>query len=339
VSSPSITLAEAAKLVSGVLSGGDEQQRITGVQTLENAQSFQASFLANTKYKHALETTKAGLVLLGLDAEIAEDASFAAIRLKNPYMGFALLQRFFSPQPIANGVIHPTASIDATATVAAGVQIDAHVCVGVNVVVGKGSIIGAGTVLAEGSRIGEDCLIHPRVVIEHGVSLGNRVIVQSGAVIGSDGFGFAWTGTEFMKIPQVGAVVIEDDVEIGANTCIDRGAIEDTIIRRGAKIDNLVQIGHNVVVGELTVMAGQTGISGSTTIGKGCQFGGQSGAAGHLNIADGVVVSAKAGVIGDVKTPGMVSGFPAVPHRQWLRSAGLFDRLPEIWNKIKHLGE
>jgi len=339
VASPSITLADAAKLVSGDLYVGDESKSITGVQTLEKAQSFQASFLSNLKYKHALDITKAGLVLLSPEVEVPEHAGFAVIRLKNPYMGFALLQRYFSPQPISNAIVHATAAIDETAQIAPDVQIDAHVCIGAKVVVGKGSIIGAGTVLAEGSRIGDDCLLHPRVVIEHGVCLGNRVIVQAGAVIGSDGFGFAWTGSEYLKIPQVGAVVIGDDVEIGANTCIDRGAIEDTIIRRGAKMDNLVQIGHNVVVGELTVMAGQTGISGSTTIGRGCQFGGQSGAAGHLNIADGVVVSAKAGVIGDVKIPGMVSGFPAVPHRHWLRSAGLFDRLPEIWNKIKHLGE
>lgn len=334
---PTLTLAEAAELVSGVLSAEDEGFTISGVQTLEKAQRSQASFLSNVKYKSALATTRAGLVLLSHDAQVPDHAEFAVIRLQNPYIGFALLQRFFSPQSLSNGIIHPTAAIDTSAKIAPGAQIDAHVCIGKHVIVGKGCIIGAGTVLADGAQLGEDCLIHPRVVIEHGVSLGNRVIVQAGAIIGSDGFGFAWTGREFLKIPQVGSVMIEDDVEIGANSCIDRGAIDDTMIGRGVKIDNLVQIGHNVIVGELSVMAGQVGISGSTTIGKGCQFGGQSGAAGHLHIADGVVVSAKAGVIGDIKVAGMVSGFPAVPHRKWLRSAGIFDRLPEIWKKIRDL--
>jgi UDP-3-O-[3-hydroxymyristoyl] glucosamine N-acyltransferase len=156
-------------------------------------------------------------------------------------------------------------------------------------------------------------------------------------VLGSDGFGFAWTGKEFLKIPQVGRVVVEDDVEIGANTCVDRGAIEDTVIKTGAKLDNLIQVAHNVEIGELTVMAGQSGVAGSTIIGKGCQVGAQSGVAGHLKLVDGAIVGAKAGVIGDIKEPGMVSGFPAVPHRKWLRSAGMFDRLPEIWKKIKKL--
>lgn len=336
--SPCLTLSEAATLVSGSLSSDDSQMLISGVQTLESASPQQAAFLANMKYKHDLLSTKAGVVLISEEVVLPEGLKIALIRLKNPYVGFALLQRFFAPDPQSSGMIHPSAVIDPSAHVAADVQVDALVVIGANAQIGSGSIIGAGCMIGEDVRIGEHCLLHPRVVLERSVALGNRVIVQAGAVVGADGFGFAWTGSEFLKIPQTGSVVIGDDVEIGANTCIDRGAIENTIIKRGVKLDNMVQIGHNVVIGEHVVMAGQVGISGSTIIGRGCQFGGQSGVAGHLHLADGTVVSAKAGVIGNTKQSGMVSGFPAVPHRQWLRASGIFDRLPEIWNKIKRLG-
>jgi len=200
-------------------------------------------------------------------------------------------------------------------------------------------MIGAGCVLEDDVFIGEGCLIHPRVTLARGSQLGDRVIIQSGAVIGSDGFGFAWTGDAFLKIPQVGKVIIEDDVEIGANTCIDRGAIDDTVIKAGAKLDNLIQVAHNVEIGYKTVIAGQAGIAGSTVIGNGCQMGAQSGVAGHLKLIDGTIVGAKAGVIGDTKQAGMISGFPAVPHRQWLRASGMFDRLPEIWKKIRKLSD
>lgn len=332
-----LTIAEVAELVSGEVLLGDSGLRLNGIQTLAKANSNEVSFLSNMKYKAGLGHTKAGLVLLALDIEVPETSSFAVIRLKNPYVGFALLQNFFYPAPVSTGIEHSSAVIDASATIAGNVQVDAHASIGKSVNIGAGSIIGAGCVLSEGVSVGEGCLLHARVVLEKGTQLGHRVIIQSGSVLGSDGFGFAWTGTEYLKIPQVGNVVIEDDVEIGANTCIDRGAIEDTIIRKGAKLDNLVQIGHNVEVGVNTVMAGQTGISGSTVIGAGCQFGGQSGTAGHLHIVDGAIVGAKAGVIGDITKAGMVSGFPAVPHRHWLKATALFDRLPTIWNKIKRL--
>jgi len=337
VSIEPLTLAEIANFLDGELNCNDSSKLITGVQTLAKAKGNQASFLSNMKYKNDLQHTQAGLVLLSLDAELPEKTSFPTLRLDNPYVGFTKLQHYFHPAPVATGVVHESASIHASAKLASQVQVDAFVSIAEGVSVGSGSIIGAGCVLEQGVTIGENCLLHPRVVLAQGTQLGDRVIIQAGAVVGSDGFGFAWTGSEYLKIPQVGYVVIEDDVEIGANTCIDRGAIGNTVIKKGVKLDNLIQLAHNVEVGEHTVIAGQAGFAGSTVIGKGCQFGAQSGVAGHLTLVDGTIVGAKAGVIGDIKEKGMVSGFPAVPHRHWLKASALFDRLPAIWNKIKRL--
>lgn len=333
-----LTLRQIAELLDGELLGGDPSVVITGVQTLVKAKPSLASFLTNMKYKHDLNTTQAGLVLMSQNMNLPEQASFAVIRLANPYAGFTRLQRYFHPAPVSTGQIHDSAVVHQDAKLGENVQLGAHVSIAAGVSVGAGCIIGAGCVLEQGVTLGEHCLLHPNVVLAQGTQLGDRVIIQAGAVIGSDGFGFAWTGSEYLKIPQVGVVVIEDDVEIGANTCIDRGAIGNTVIKQGAKLDNLIQLAHNVEVGEHTVIAGQAGFAGSTVIGKGCQFGAQSGVAGHLTLVDGSIVGAKAGVIGDIKEKGMVSGFPAVPHRHWLKASALFDRLPAIWNKIKRLG-
>jgi UDP-3-O-[3-hydroxymyristoyl] glucosamine N-acyltransferase len=164
------------------------------------------------------------------------------------------------------------------------------------------------------------------------------VIIQSGAVIGSDGFGYAWTGREHLKIPQAGRVILEEDVEIGANTCIDRGAIGDTVIRRGVKLDNLIQIGHNVEIGAFSIMASQVGISGSTTVGQGCQFGGQVGTAGHIQIGDGCKIAAKSGVAGNLEAGGTYAGIPVMPHRVWLKVSAMLPRLPALWSKLSALG-
>jgi len=332
-----LSITDIKNLVSGSLERGDGKQLIAGVGTLAQATGEQASFLSNVKYKAELETSQAGLVLLSQGCAYAENTGFAVIRVANPYVAFTLLQQYFHPQPISTSLLHSSAAIHASASIAADVQIDAHVSIAEGVVIGEGSIIGAGCVLAAGVEVGECCLLHPRVVLESQTKLGNRVIIQSGAVLGSDGFGFAWDGQKYLKIPQVGRVIVENDVEIGANTCVDRGAIDDTVIRQGAKLDNLIQLAHNVEVGENTVIAGQAGIAGSTVMGKNCQLGAQSGVAGHLKLVDDSIVGAKAGVIGDLKQAGMVSGFPAVPHRHWLKASALFDKLPAIWKKIKHL--
>ncbi|MDQ6967539.1 MAG: UDP-3-O-(3-hydroxymyristoyl)glucosamine N-acyltransferase, partial [Mariprofundaceae bacterium] len=198
-------------------------------------------------------------------------------------------------------------------------------------------VIAAGCLIAQGVHIGKDCLLHMGVKVLAESQLHDRVILQAGAVIGSDGFGYAWNGKEHLKIPQVGRVVLHDDVEIGANTCIDRGALGDTVIQKGVKLDNLIQIGHNVEIGALTVMASQAGIAGSTTVGKGCQIGGQAAAAGHLNIGDGCQLAARTGVISSLDAGGVYAGMPAMPHRAWLKTSALIIRLPEIWKKIKSM--
>ncbi|MDQ6963779.1 MAG: UDP-3-O-(3-hydroxymyristoyl)glucosamine N-acyltransferase, partial [Mariprofundales bacterium] len=261
---------------------------------------------------------RAGLLLV-TESEEFSGRTPPLLRLVDPYLAFARLQRHFFPQPAPSGQRHATAVVDESATVADDVDIAARCVVGAGVVIGSGSRLDVGVILEERVVIGSDCHLHSGVVIAHDCRLCDRVVVQSGATIGSDGFGYAWDGSSHLKIPQVGAVVLEDGVEVGANSCIDRGALGDTVVGAGTKIDNLVQIGHNVQIGEGSIVVSQVGISGSTTVGRGCQIGGQAGLAGHLNIGDGVRLAAKSGVIGDIVSGQTYAGLPAMPHRAWLK--------------------
>lgn len=328
----SITLAEAAGIVGGELGGPARElseHTISGVNTLADASASEISFLANQRYKGELESTGAAAVLLSENQPVPD--SLPVIHVRDPYLAFAKLQRFFYPRSIAKGVRHASAVIDATAQLADDVDVGANAVIGANVVIGAGTIIGPGVVIGDNARIGSICVFGANSVVEHDCILGNSVRLQPGAVVGADGFGYAWSGERFLKIPQVGRVVIGDDVELGANTTIDRGAIGDTVIECGVKLDNMVQIAHNVHVGAFTVMASQVGISGSTKIGKGCQFGGQSGSAGHLEIGDGCKLAGKSGVIGDLEAGGVYAGTPAIPHRMWLKISALMMKLPEMW--------
>lgn len=327
-------LRELAGLLGGTLEGGSPEAEITGVNTLLNAKEGEASFLANMKYRGDVDSSRAGVILVGKDF-LSVSGDKALIRVADPYIAFARLQRHFHPSRQSSGVRHPSAAIDASAILASDVDVGANAVIGSGVTVEAGSIIGAGCVIEDGAVIGTNCLLHSRSVVAHGCVLGNHVILQAGAVIGSDGFGYAWTGNEHMKIPQTGRVVLEDGVEIGANSCIDRGALGDTIIRQGVKLDNLIQIGHNVEVGAYSIMASQVGISGSTEIGAGCQIGGQVGMAGHLKVGDGVQLAAKSGVIGDLEAGGSYAGFPAIPHRTWLKMSVAMNRLPELLKLLK----
>lgn len=308
----------------------------TGLNTLSDASSSEISFLANAKYKADLATTDAGLVLVSkalYEAEQGEQKDWLAA--EDAYLAFAQIQRKFYPSASGTGIRHPSAVIADDAMIADDVDIAANTVLGAGSQVGEGSIIQAGVVIGKDVRIGEHCYLHPNVVVADGCVLHNRVILQAGVVVGSDGFGYAWTGQEHCKIPQVGKVILEDDVELGANTCIDRGALGDTIIRQGVKLDNLIQIGHNVELGAMCIMASQVGISGSTTFGKGCQVGGQAGVAGHVHVGDGVQIAAKTGVMSDLQSGGVYAGMPAMPHRTWLKVSALIQRLPEIWKKIR----
>ncbi len=328
-------LCELAGILDAVLENGSDGQIVTGINTLQDATATDVSFLANMRYKEALLTTRAAAVLVASDYADVDGVKTALIRVADPYLAFATLQRHFHPDPVSSGVRHPSASIDPTATLAEDVDVGAQSVIGRGVVVGSGTVIDAGCIVEDHAVIGEMCRLHARSIVCRDSLIGNRVILQAGAVIGSDGFGYAWTGSEHMKIPQTGRAVLEDDVEIGANTTIDRGALGDTIIRRGVKLDNQIQIGHNVEVGAYSIMASQVGISGSTKVGTGCQIGGQVGVAGHLNIGDGVQLAAKSGVIGDLKAGQAYAGFPAIPHRSWLKMSALMGKLPEMWKLLK----
>lgn len=324
-----LTLQEVAELLAGDLENAtDPTIRIHGVNTLQDASEGEVAFLANAKYRTDLAGTAATAVLIGRHEAVADSQS--AIRVDDPYLAFATLQRRFHPAARPSGQRHATAVIAGTARLADDVDVGACAVIGDGVRIGSGSIIGAGCIIGDEVSIGESCLLHPRSVVEERCVLKNRVILQAGAVIGSDGFGYAWSGREHLKIPQVGKVVLEDDVEIGANTCIDRGAIGDTVIGTGVKLDNLIQIGHNVQVGAYSIMASQVGISGSTQIGRGCQIGGQVGTAGHLHIGDGCKLAARTGVMGDLEPGGVYAGMPAMPHRLWLRVSALLMKLPDI---------
>ncbi|MDQ6996766.1 MAG: UDP-3-O-(3-hydroxymyristoyl)glucosamine N-acyltransferase [Mariprofundus sp.] len=334
-----VSLLDIAGIVNGTVEGIAEEDlpniRISGVNTLSEAGDTEISFLANPCYKHALSNTAAAAVLLAANAAAPDHCG--VIRVADPYLAFALLQRFFHPQPIASGQRHCSAVIDPSALLADDVELGAHAVIGAHVHIGVGSMIGAGCVIGENVRIGERCLLHANVVVREDCVIGNDVILQPGAVIGSDGFGYAWSGSQHLKIPQAGRVVLEDDVEIGANTCIDRGAIDDTVIERGVKLDNQIQVAHNVRIGAYSIMASQVGISGSTVIGKGCQFGGQAGLAGHIKVGDGVKLAAKSGVMSDLVAGGTYAGAPAMPQRLWLKVSALTLKLPELWktrNKI-----
>jgi len=333
------TLDKLVKLVEGEVSGVQNDIILVGLNTLAKAGKDEISFLSNQSYKDDLLSTQAVVVLVAQD--FTEDTSLncVLIRVKDPYLAFAKVQRYFYPQSKSSGVRHVSAVIDSSADIAADVDIGACCVIDAEVVIASGTRLEAGCLIAKGAQIGSDCLLHPGAKVAESCVLGDRVILQAGAVIGSDGFGYAWSGQEHLKIPQVGRVILHDDVEIGANTCIDRGALDDTVIYQGVKLDNLVQIAHNVEIGALTVMAAQVGISGSTRIGKGCQFGGQAASAGHLTIGDGCKLAGKSGVISDLQAGGTYAGFPAMPHRSWLRINAILTHLPEIWKKVKKLSK
>jgi len=326
-----------ADLVGGSLQGVSGNKLVSSLNTLKQAKQDELSFLSNKHYKGDLAATQALAVFMtkSLFDELMPECG--VIIVKDSYLAFAQAQCYFYPQAQSHSVRHASASIDASAMIAADVDIGACSVIEAGVKIASGTRIAAGCLIGKGVHIGRDCLLHAGVKVLAGSQLHDRVILQAGVVIGSDGFGYAWSGKEHLKIPQVGGVILHDDVEIGANTCIDRGALGDTVIHQGVKLDNLIQIGHNVEVGALTVMASQVGISGSTMIGKGCQIGGQAGTAGHLKVGDGCQLAARTGVVSDLEAGGVYAGMPAIPHRTWLKVSALMARLPEIWKKTKNI--
>lgn len=331
-----------ASTIAGFLNGVIEGNPDTVVHTvakIEEGKPGTLSFLANPKYEPYLYTTRASIVLVNKDFVPSEKVNTTLIRVDNAYEAFAsLLKLVEQKRPVRAGV-HPSAIVEPSSTTGEEVFIGPFVYIGENCTIGDGCIIYPHVYIGDNTTIGKKSIIYPGVKIYHECIIGNNCIIHAGTVIGSDGFGFApQSDNEFVKIPQIGNVIIEDNVEIGANCAIDRATIGSTIIRKGVKLDNLVQIGHNVEIGENTVMAGQTGIAGSTKIGRNCMFAGQVGIAGHLKIADGTKIGAQSGIPGDVKKENSVLlGYPAFEHKDFLRSSVIFRKLPEMKSKIDEI--
>jgi UDP-3-O-[3-hydroxymyristoyl] glucosamine N-acyltransferase len=313
---------------------GEVASPLTGVATLDSAGPGHLTFLANPKYRSRLATTRAGAVIVSPADRAA--APGPCIVAANPYAYYARAVSLFHPARAPRPGIHPSAIVDPAARVDGSAEVGPRAVIGAGAVVAAGAVIGAGSVLGENVRIGEGTRLHANVTLYDGCSLGARCIVHSGAVIGADGFGQAPDGGKWVKIPQVGAVRIGDDVEVGANTTIDRGALDDTVIEDGVKIDNQVQVGHNVRIGAHTVIAGCVGIAGSTNIGRHCMIGGAAGFTGHLSVCDGVVVSAMTLVTKSITAPGTyTSGSPMMPHADWLRNTAHLRRLDALAGKLR----
>ncbi len=331
-----------AAALAGFLKGeiiGDPETKVNTVAKIEEGHPGALSFLANPKYEHYLYTTESSIVLVNNSFVPSASVKATLIKVENAYESFAsLLQLVDQARPRKKGV-HPTAVIEPTAVIGRDVYIGPYVYIGENCFIGDECSIYPHVYLGDNSKVGKKCTLNPGVKIYHDCILGNNCVIHAGSVIGSDGFGFApQSETEFMKIPQLGNVVIEDNVEIGANVAIDRATMGSTLIRKGVKLDNLIQIGHNVEIGENTVMAGQTGVAGSSKIGRNCMFGGQVGISGHLKVADGTKIGAQSGIPSDVKKENSVLlGYPAMDHRNFLRSSIVFRQLPELKTKIEEL--
>lgn len=315
---------------------GDGSTLINQIATLENARSGDLAFLASGKYRAQLTTTQASaLIVSPHDAELTP---LPRLVCDNPYTYFAKVSAFLNPSlPLAPG-IHSSAVIGRNAHIDATAHIGAHVVIGEGVQIGKNSTVMAGCTIGNGTRLGDNALLYPQVVVYHDCILGHRLIAHSGVVIGADGFGLAMDNDHWIKIPQIGRVIIGDDVEIGANTTIDRGALDDTVISEGVKLDNQIQIAHNVRIGAHTAIAGCVGIAGSTTIGRYCKIGGSAGILGHLNIADHVQISSFTLIAKSISKPGSYTGiFPASSHDEWRKNSVHVRHLDALAEKIKTL--
>jgi UDP-3-O-[3-hydroxymyristoyl] glucosamine N-acyltransferase len=330
-----MTAAEIAQRLGGILTG-DGSVKITGLAGLQDAGPGDITFLSNPRYAPAMAQTKASVVVV-TEAWKGESGA-SIIRVKNPDKAFAAVASLLAPKPpeFAPG-IHATAIIAKDAKLGADVSIGPYCVIEPGVTVGDRTVLCAGCYLGHGAKVGKDCKFYPHVTLREGTVIGERAIIHNGAVIGSDGFGYVNEGGKWNKIPQVGIVIIGDDVEIGANVAIDRARFGKTVIGNGVKIDNLVQVAHNVRIGDNTAIAAQVGISGSTVVGKNVQLAGQAGLAGHLTVGDNAVVGAQAGVTKDVAPATFVSGYPAMPHEKAKKLHAHMMLLPALKDRVKQL--
>jgi UDP-3-O-[3-hydroxymyristoyl] glucosamine N-acyltransferase len=333
-----LTARAIAEIVRGELRG-DELTEVSSVAPLGRATSQQLTFLGDGRYAAALAQSSAGVVLVTPDLADTPGPVKSRIIVAKPQAALLELLPLLYPMDSHTPSVHPTVQIGRGAKIGSGVSLEAYAVIGDNAVIGDGSWIGSHCVVGRGAIVGSNSRLHPHVTLYSGAVVGDRVILHSGVRIASDGFGYVFNAGAHSKIPHVGRCIIENDVEVGANTTIDRGSIDDTVIGAGTKIDNLVMIGHNVRLGKLCLVMSQVGISGSARIGDGCVLAGQAGLAGHINIGAGAKIAGQSGVFGDVPPGESWSGYPARPHRESLRATGALFKLTGMVKDIERLIE
>lgn len=331
----SFCVEELAGLVGGEVAG-DGHFSVSGVADLQSASKSDISFLLKSSQDSLLAETSAGAVVVPLDTE----TKLPAIKVKNPALAITLIHQSFLEKEFSATGVHVSALIGDRCQISKSVSIGPQVVVGQNVKIGERVTLEAGVVLDDDVVIGDDVIVMANVVIRSGTVIGNRVIIQSGTVIGSDGFGYVHDEHgRHIKRPHVGIVILEDEVEIGANSCVDRATFGATIIKKGTKLDNLVQVAHNVTLGEGCLLASQSGVAGSTTLGRGVVLGGQVAVTDHVTMGDGAMAGGKAGVAGSVNSGSVVSGYPAIDHRTWLRASSAFSKLPQLVKDVRDLAK
>jgi UDP-3-O-[3-hydroxymyristoyl] glucosamine N-acyltransferase len=325
-------LSDIASALGSSLENAAPETEITGIAGIEEAAAGQITFVANPKYAAAAKTTAAAAVIVSEDFPAI---ATGMLRSRNPYLAFARAINLFYKAPGYQAGIHPTAVIAPTARIGDNPHIEAYVVVGEDVQIGDDAVLLPHVVIYRGARIGHRFFAHAHAVVREYCRLGDNIILQNGAIVGCDGFGFARDGERWEKITQSGPAVLESDVEVQANSCIDRASVGETRIARGVRIDNLVQVGHGSEVGQNTLLCAQVGLAGSSVIGKDVILAGQVGVAGHCHVGDGVVVTAQSGTHGDIPAGATVSGSPAFDHKQWLRAVGIFTKLPELAKALR----
>jgi UDP-3-O-[3-hydroxymyristoyl] glucosamine N-acyltransferase len=332
------TVAELAALVGGEYDASQGSVTITGPAALAEAQAGEISFFGHPRYAADLKTTKAAAVLVARD--FAGETPATCVRVDDPSSAFTVITQQFIPAPSAPlPGIHPSAFVDPSAKIAPDACVHAQAVIEADVVIGAGTVVGAGCYVGRAAQVGSACLIHPHVVVREHCVIGDRVILHSGVVVGSDGFGYDTKDGRHHKIPQIGCVIVGNDVEIGANTTIDRARFGRTVIGEGTKIDNLVMIAHNVVIGRHCIICAQVGISGSTQIGDYVVLAGQAGLVGHIKVGDGAIVGAQSGLSNDLEPKAIVVGSPPRPIGEWKRTVVRIDRLGQLYDRVKKLEE
>jgi len=335
------TVGKLAALVQGLVEG-DENISIRGISSIEDAQDGDITFAENEKLLSSAGRSRASAVIAPVSAQETLPESVGVhpkplIRVKNPRFAFAQVLRIFAPEPKIHTGIHPSAVIGENAKLGANVSVHAHAVIGDNVVLGDNSVVYPFSYIGDDVVLGDNCVIYPHVVLHNDTQIGNSVVIHSGSVLGTDGFGYMFIENRHYKIPQIGRVIIEDDVEIGANVTIDKARTGSTRIGAGTKIDNLVHIGHNVTVGKNCVIVAQVGVSGSVEIGSGVILAGQVGVKDHVTIGDGVIVCAKSGILGDQPAGAFVAGMYGRPHHEEMRTQALLRHLPEMARRVRDL--